>query len=187
MVGMAAQKSSSPAMEFLISALKANPKAAYGDLKAKADEKGLKLYPIMFGRAQLTLGIAKAGKGKTKARAAKAAKAAPRAAAVAGRGRKPDANSKSGKIRVLLGSGMSAGEIAKKLGCTPALVYNVKARMAGGGPAKRASGRPRATSGGANLNGIAGILDAVKNSERERAQMRAALEKIQALLADALA
>src|SRR5687768_18567095 len=103
---MAAQKSPSPAMEFLVDSLKKNPKAAYADLKAKADEKGLKLYPIMYGRAQLTLGIAKAGKGKTKARAAKAAKAAsaakaaPKARAGAGRrGRQPDANSKSGKIR----------------------------------------------------------------------------------------
>jgi hypothetical protein len=50
-------------------------------------------------------------------------------------------------------------------------------------------------SGGASLDGTAGILD-VKNSERERtqmksadrerAQLRAALEKIQAVLSDAL-
>jgi hypothetical protein len=174
-------------MEFLVDSLKKNPKAAYGDLKAKADEKGLKLYPIMFGRAQLTLGIAKAGKGQSKARAAKKAKAAPAAASTGQRGRKPDAGSKSGKIRDLLSTGMSATDIAKKVGCTPALVYNVKARMGGGGAAKRGPGRPRMTTGGASLGGFAGILDAVKNSERERAQMRAALEKIQALLADALA
>jgi hypothetical protein len=44
------------------------------------------------------------------------------------------------------------------------------------------------TASGASpsLNGIAGILDIVKNSERERAQMRAALERIQGILADAL-
>ncbi|MBL8755092.1 MAG: helix-turn-helix domain-containing protein [Planctomycetes bacterium] len=106
------------------------------------------------------------------------------------RGRKPDANSKSGKIRELLSTGMSAGDIAKKLGCTPALVYNVKARLSGGSAKKRGPGRPpkaKAASGGGGLDGIAGILDAVKNSERERASLRAALEKIQAVISDALA
>lgn len=106
------------------------------------------------------------------------------------RGRKPDANSKSGQIRELLTTGMSAGDIAKKLGCTPALVYNVKARLAGGGGKKRGPGRPpkakAAASSSSSFDGIAGILDAVKNSERERAQLRAALEKIQAMVADAL-
>ena len=50
----------------------------------------------------------------------------------------------------------------------------------------RGPGRPRdaAASASANLNGI---LAAAKNSERERTQMRAALERIQAVVADALA
>ena len=105
------------------------------------------------------------------------------------RGRQPDANSKSGKIRELLKTDMSVGDIAKKLGCTPALVYNVKARAAGGGAKKRGPGRPpKATSGPSpSLNSIAGILDMVKNSERERTQLRGAIERIQSLVADALA
>jgi hypothetical protein len=177
-------------MEFLVDSLKKNPKAAYADIKAKADEKKLKLFPVMFGRAQLMLGIVKAAKRGTgafaKASAAKRAAAPKPTAGTGQRGRQPDANSKSGKIRELLSTGMSATDIAKKVGCTPALVYNVKARMGGGGPAKRGPGRPRATSGAANFGGIAGILDAVKNSERERTQMRAALERIQNLVADAL-
>jgi transposase len=105
------------------------------------------------------------------------------------RGRQPDANSKSGKIRELLGTGMSASDIAKKLGCTPALVYNVKARLAGGGGSgakRRGPGRP-AKAAASNLTGLDGILDAVKNSEKDRSRMRAALEKIQAVIADALA
>jgi DNA invertase Pin-like site-specific DNA recombinase len=57
------------------------------------------------------------------------------------RGRKPDASSKSGKIRELLKTGMSANEIAKKIGCTTGLVYNVKARMGGAGKARRTAGR----------------------------------------------
>jgi transposase-like protein len=104
------------------------------------------------------------------------------------RGRQPDANSKSGKIRELLKTGMAASDIAKKLGCTPALVYNVKAR-AGGGGNRRGPGRPRKATSGASpsLNGIAGILDMVKNAESERARLRTALEKIQTVLASALA
>ncbi|MFY9342598.1 MAG: hypothetical protein WAT39_08915 [Planctomycetota bacterium] len=99
------------------------------------------------------------------------------------RGRQPDANSKSGKIRELLKTNMSAGEIAKKLGCTPALVYNVKARM--GGAKRRGPGRRKA--GASGLDSIASILDAVKQSDRERATLRAALERIQAVISDALA
>ena len=105
------------------------------------------------------------------------------------RGRQPDASSKSGQIRELLGSGMAVSEIAKKVGCTPALVYNVKARAAGGGK-KRGPGRPpksqTKSSGGGQLEGLSGLLDAVKVVERERAQLRSALEKIQAVIADAL-
>ena len=101
------------------------------------------------------------------------------------RGRQPDANSKSGQIRELLKTGMSAGDIAKKIGCTPALVYNVKARIGGGGAKKRGPGRPPKAAS-ASHDGIMGILEAVKNSENERTRLRAALEKIQAVLSAAL-
>ncbi len=107
------------------------------------------------------------------------------------RGRQPDANSKSGKIRELLTTDMSVGDIAKKLGCTPALVYNVKARLAGGGQKKRGPGRPPKAKASApastSMDGLAGILAAVKNAEVERVQLRSTLEKIQSILADALA
>jgi transposase-like protein len=105
------------------------------------------------------------------------------------RGRQLDANSKSGKIRELLKTGASASDIAKKLGCTPALVYNVKARMSGGGGgggAKRGPGRPRKSASGSSMDGLSGILEMVKNSDRERSAMRSALERIQALVNDAL-
>ena len=105
------------------------------------------------------------------------------------RGRKPDASSKSGKIRELLTTGMKPADIAKKVGCTPALVYNVKAK-AGGGTKKRGPGRPRkaaksAASGSAG-DGLDAILAAVLGSEQDRVRMRSALEKIQAVVADAL-
>jgi hypothetical protein len=170
-------------MEFLVDSLKRNPKAAYADIKAKADEKKLKLFPIMFGRAQLLLGIVKGAKRGT----GKAAKAA--AAKTGKAGRPIDGSSKSSQVRALLATGMSAGEIAKKVGCTLGLVYNVKSTS--GASKKRGPGRPpkaaAKSSGSTSLDGLAGILDAVKNSERERVQMRAALEKIQAVIADALA
>src|SRR5262245_7767876 len=105
------------------------------------------------------------------------------------RGRKPDASSKSGKIRELLKTGMSPMDIAKKVGCTPALVYNVKARMAG--PQKRGPGRPPKTAksakgGGTQLDGLSNLLAVVKGVEQERAMLRAALEKVQSVLAAAL-
>ena len=78
---MAAAKAPSPALEFLTDALKRNPKAAYADLKAKAEEKKLTVYPVMFGRAKLLLGLVKAkprGTGRfAKASAAKRDDAAP--------------------------------------------------------------------------------------------------------------
>ena len=99
------------------------------------------------------------------------------------RGRRTDAHSKSGRVRELLKTGMSAVDIAKKVGCTTALVYNIKSK--GGGAAKRGPGRPR-KGASASMDGLAGILDAVKSSERERTQLRAALERIHGILADAL-
>lgn len=166
-------------MEFLVDSLKKNPKAVYADLKAKADEKKLKLFPIMFGRAQALLGIVKSAKRGT----GKAAKAS-----AAKRGRKPDANSKSAQVRALLATGMAAADIAKKVGCSTPLVYTIKASMKrGGGGAKRGPGRPPKAASSPSFDGLSGILAAVKQSENERAHLRAALERIQAVIADALA
>lgn len=114
------------------------------------------------------------------------------------RGRQPDASSKSGKIRELLATGMSATEIAKKVGCTPALVYNVKARQSGApaaGAQKRGPGRPKgsknrpsaAPAASTSFAGLDAVLDAVRNSERERTRLRAALEKLKAVVDDVLA
>ncbi len=98
-----------------------------------------------------------------------------------------DATSKSGQIRTLLTTGMTVADIAKKIGCSANLVYNVKARAEK--PAKRGPGRPpraMAAPAMAGFDGIAGIVAAVQASERERAKLRSALEKIQAVIADAL-
>lgn len=121
------------------------------------------------------------------------------------RGRQPDASSKSGQIRELLATNMSVKEISEKLNCTPALVYNVKARMGGGGGSskpRRGPGRPpknpaaakgagKAASGAISASalqasGLDGIVAMVRQSEAQRAHLRQALERIQAILADTL-
>ncbi|MBM3961131.1 MAG: hypothetical protein FJ306_04415 [Planctomycetes bacterium] len=83
---MAVSKSN-PAMEFIVDSLKSNRSAAYKDIAEAAAKKKLKIYPIMFGRAQALLGIVKAaprGQGKAaKAAKAKAAKSAAPAVAAA--------------------------------------------------------------------------------------------------------
>lgn len=86
----------------------------------------------------------------------------------------------------MLGTGMSAGDIAKKLGCTTSLVYNVKARMSGARKGRGAGKAGRPSKAGARVDGLAGILEAVRNSERERARLRSALERLQSVVAEAL-
>jgi len=126
-----AAKKTNPGFDFIVAALKKDPKATYKDIAAAAAKKKLKVFPIMFGRAQAMLGIvkqAKRGAGK-----AKKAKVASKAA-----------------------------------------------------PAKRGPGRPRKNAAPALDGSLEGIVAAVKSSEQAKARYRGALEKIQAILADAL-
>lgn len=177
---MAATKKASPAMEFLLESLKADKKAAYADLAAGAEKKGLKVFPIMFGRAQAMLGIVKSAKrGEGRAAKAKAPKKQVEHAARSGRPAGGGAT-KSERIREMLKSGMSASDIAKSIGCTTALVYNVKSR--GGTPAVAAKRTPVSSSS----IGLAAIVESVRASEAERVRLRAAIERIQALVASVL-
>ena len=62
-----AAKKTNPAMDFIIAALKSNRNAKYAEIAEAAAKKKLKIYPIMFGRAQALLGIVKSaprGQGK---------------------------------------------------------------------------------------------------------------------------
>jgi hypothetical protein len=175
-------KKNTEGLAFLVDALKKDKNAVYADVKAAAEKKGLTVWPIMFGKAKLMLGYVKAGKGVTKS--AKTGK----------RGRPVDGSSKSGQVRALLSSGMSPAEIAKKVGCTVGLVYNLKStsgmavkrgperpRMAAvGGP-----GRPRKNQG-TGLNGLGEIVAAVQASQRDLGRYRDALTKIQAVLVSAM-
>jgi len=86
-----AAKKNTEGMAFIVEALKKNKSASYADIKAAADKKKLKVWPIMFGRAQLLLGHvkgAKRGTGKfARASAAKAGKPMPAMPAKRGPGR----------------------------------------------------------------------------------------------------
>jgi transposase-like protein len=91
---------------------------------------------------------------------------------------------KSEQVRQLLATGMSAADIARKVGCTTGLVYNLKSK--GGGAARRGPGRPRKAAAAAGTQGIAGILQIVQQNERERGRLRAALQRIQEVVSDVL-
>ena len=83
-----ASKKNNPAMDFIVESLKSNKAATYAEIKDAADKKKLKIFPIMFGRAQALLGIVKqAPRGQGKAAKAKAAAAGAPMAPKRGPGR----------------------------------------------------------------------------------------------------
>lgn len=169
-----AEKKTAAGFDFLVSALKANKGAQYSDLKAKADKKGLTVYPVMFGRAKALLGLVKTAR-RGQGKAAKAAGAR--------RGRPQDASSKSGQVRDLLSKGgMTPAEIAKRVGCSVNLVYAVKAAGRGGArptAAKRGPGRPAKST---NLSGLDAVVAALRDADRERERFTRALQQIRAIV-----
>ena len=73
-----------PAMEFIVDSLKQNRAASYKEIAEAAGKKKLKIYPIMYGRAQALLGIVKAApRGQGKAAKQASQPAAPSTTAVA--------------------------------------------------------------------------------------------------------
>ena len=76
-----AAKKNNPAMDFILEYLDGNRGASYKEILEAAAKKKLKIYPIMYGRAQALKGIVKsAPRGQGKAAKAKKAAAAPAAA-----------------------------------------------------------------------------------------------------------
>jgi hypothetical protein len=61
-----AAKKNSDSMAFIVSQLKANPQVDYATVAERAQKKGHKIFPIMYGRAKLLLGMVKAGSGASK-------------------------------------------------------------------------------------------------------------------------
>jgi transposase-like protein len=170
---MAAKKQSA-GFDLLLDGLKANKNATYAELRAKAVENGVSVFPIMYGRAKKLLGLT----GKSGAKKPGPKPAAAKTARSSQRGGR--AGSKSETVRVLLRQGMGVADIAAKVGCTPALVYNVKSKM---GRARSVRTSAARSSG---LGDLAGLLDAVKKNEVERSRLRGVLSKIQDLLASVL-
>lgn len=187
-----AEKKTQAGYEFFVEALKANKAATYAELREKAEGKGFKVFPIMYGRAKAALGLVKSGSGKAKAaKVAKASKpkaAAAAKAAPAKRGRPMGGtDSKSGQIRELLKGGKTAAEIAKQVGCTVGLVYNVKSSMTKGTgtgqAAKRGPGRPRKVAAAPSATaGLDGVIASLKDGERERERLLRALQQIRGIL-----
>lgn len=101
------------------------------------------------------------------------------------------ANSKSSQVRKLLASGTSPADIAKKVGCTLGLVYNVKSRMAAGkGEGKPGRKRGRPAKGSSDLKGLGnldGLVAIVRQQDQQRANLRTALERIRGIIDDVLA
>ncbi|MCR9246067.1 MAG: hypothetical protein NXI31_13630 [bacterium] len=102
--------------------------------------------------------------------------------------------SKSAQIRKLLEGGAAPADIAKQVGCSLPLVYQVRTKMRGGGGKTAPKQRARATGAarkGTNMTDqlaqLSDIAAAVKNVEQDRTRLRATLEKIQTMIADALA
>ncbi len=98
----------SPLMQFVVDQLRANKNATYREIADAAQKKGMKLAPIVFGRAKLALGMVKAGQGKTKRAAAAAGKRGPGRPKGSGRGpgRPPGSGRGPGRPR---GSNSKAG------------------------------------------------------------------------------
>ncbi len=91
-------------------------------------------------------------------------------------------DSKSAKVRLLLAKGLPAGDIARQVGCTVGLVYNVKSRM--GKPA--ASPQPPQTAGSWTPKVLDQIVAVVQRNEQERLRLRTTLEKVAQVIAQVL-
>jgi len=171
---MAAKKQTP--MDFIVARLKKNPDIEYAKLKQAADKKKLAIFPIMFGRAKLMLGLTKPKK-KKRAASKKPARAT-HTSGKAGRGRPRSAGaSKSARVRELLESGMSTAQIVKRVGCSPNLVYVVKSNS-GGKPRRNA----QPTTRGTTLD-VDAALRSFKELEAERDRLRATVEKVNRILA----
>ena len=95
---MAAKKNTST-MDALVAYMKKNPKAAFADARDALAKGKHKIYPIMWGRAQVLLGRVKAKKrGAKKAATSAPAKTAKKAGRPVGRPRK--AAAAAGDIQV---------------------------------------------------------------------------------------
>lgn len=93
--------------------------------------------------------------------------------------------SKSAEVRKLLAAGTPPADIAKKVGCTLGLVYNVKSRMSAG--KQRRPGQPRRRRGEApSVDGLAGLVESIRQTQQQHQAMHTALERIGKIVAEVL-
>src|SRR5262245_56614159 len=118
-----AAKKNADGLAFLVDALKKDRNLSYADAQAAAKKKGLKVWPIMFGKAKHILGHVKSGAGKSKKRSAAKAN----------------------------------------------------------GVVRRGPGRPR-KSAAAGVDGLEGIVAAVRTSRQELARYQSAIERIGSII-----
>ena len=185
---MAAKKKKPTGYDLCVAELKKSPKIEYAKVKEKADKKKIALFPIVYGRAKLALGLVPTKPRGGKKKATRKATTTRRRSGPGRAKSNPAGGSKSDRIRKLLGSGMSGPEIAKKVGCSVNLVYVVKAKTdvrntrGKRGPgrlrkttATRGPGRPRKV---AALGSLEDVLAGITELQGERDQLRKALGQI---------
>lgn len=56
-MGMATKKSNSPAYDIAVKMIEKDPNVPFSDVKAAVEKKGLSIFPIVYGRAKLALGL----------------------------------------------------------------------------------------------------------------------------------
>ncbi|MHC5065605.1 MAG: hypothetical protein ACYTG5_16700 [Planctomycetota bacterium] len=71
-----AEKKGSPAFNFVVEQLKQAPGLSFAEVKTAAAESGLKIYPILYGRAKALLGLVPVAPRGSKKAAKKQAKPA---------------------------------------------------------------------------------------------------------------
>ncbi len=64
------EKKPSPVIEFVLAALKKNPKATFAQITEAAKAKGLKVVPVVYGRARVMAGLSPKKGPAAKAKAA---------------------------------------------------------------------------------------------------------------------
>jgi hypothetical protein len=92
-------------------------------------------------------------------------------------------DSKSARVRELLAQGVGAADIARQVGCTVSLVYDVKSRM-GGAALRRPAHAPQLRSNGSCS--LDDFIETVRRSERERQRLRATLQAVARVIAEVL-
>ncbi|MFK7738986.1 MAG: hypothetical protein AB8H80_01590 [Planctomycetota bacterium] len=168
-----AAKKASPAMDFILKCLEQNNGASYKEVSEAAGNKGLVVYPVMYGRAKLKLGLASSGKAKASGGSGAAQKS-------------KKANRKKAKSTAAKSTAAKPKQAKKPAEMTSPGKALAQAISSSG---RRGPGRPRkaaktaaSKSAGSAASSIDGIVAAVKSSAEARARYQTALQRISSIL-----